>query len=79
MRRFLEGFLEARNKYLPLPEPLPLHTQVDDPESQDYGNFDFGIDLNDPTTLAQLEGGENSFTAIEDKEKTGELLQKVRG
>lgn len=70
--------MEARNKFLPLPQPVLPNAQVDDPESQDYGNFDFGIDFNDPTTLAQLDGGENSFDAIRDKEKVGDLLQKVR-
>lgn len=77
MRRFIESFLEARVKYLPLPEPTLPSTRVDDPDSQDYGNFDFGIDLNDPTLLAQLEGQENSFSAIREQEKSGELLQKV--
>ena len=54
-----------------LPDP-----QVDDPESQDYADFDFGIDLNDPTTLAQLDDTEDAVAFVKEKEQ-GELADKV--
>jgi hypothetical protein len=78
MRRFVESFLDARAAYLPLKEPVLSNTGADEPESQDYGSFDFGIDLNDPTTLAQLEGPQHSFSSIKDKEQGADFQHKVR-
>ncbi|KXN81525.1 hypothetical protein AN958_04462 [Leucoagaricus sp. SymC.cos] len=66
MRRFFESFLSARAIYLPVKTPtLPIARQ-DDPESQDYGSFDF--DFEDPTTLIQLGCQENSFASIKEAE-----------
>ncbi|XP_006462081.1 hypothetical protein AGABI2DRAFT_143775 [Agaricus bisporus var. bisporus H97] len=66
MRRFIESFLNARCKLLPLPpEPIIPTTHVDDPESQDY---DFGIDFGDPATLALLGDQENDFASIKETE-----------
>lgn len=58
-------------------EPTLPNAQVNDPESQDYADFDFGIDLNDPTTLAQLNDTEVAVAFIKEKEQ-GELADKVR-
>jgi len=76
MRRFIESFLDARAILSPPKEPTLPTPQMDDPESQDYADFDFGIDLNDPTTLAQLDDPENAFASVKEKEQ-GELPDKV--
>jgi hypothetical protein len=76
MRRFIESFLDARATYLPLREPTLPTVPLDDPESQDYGDIDFGIDLNDPTILAQLDGEGNSFASIKNEEQ-GDFVNKV--
>jgi len=76
MRRFIESFLDARAILSPPREPTLPNPQVDDPESQDYADFDFGIDLNDPTTLAQLDGTEDAVAFVKEKEQ-GELADKV--
>jgi len=41
-----------------------------------WDNFDFGIDLNDPTTLAQLDDTEDAVAFVKEKEQ-GELADKV--
>jgi hypothetical protein len=75
MRRFIESFLNTRCKLLPLPpEPNLPAVHVDDPESQDY---DFGIDFNDPTTLALLGDQENDFASIKEKEASVNLVHDV--
>jgi len=76
MRRFIESFLDARAILSPPREPTLPNPQVDDPESQDYADFDFGIDLNDPTTLAQLDDTEDAVAFVKEKEQ-GELADKV--
>lgn len=73
MRRFIESYLDLRANFLPLREPTLPTPQIDDSESQEYASFDFGIDLNDPTTLAQLDGQENGFTSLEQ----GEFPDKI--
>lgn len=57
-------------------EPTLPNAQVDDTESQDYADFDFGIDLNDPTTLAQLDDTEDAVAFVKEKEQ-GEFVDKV--
>jgi len=75
MRRFIESFLNARCKFLPLPsEPSMSAVQADEPESQDY---DFGIDFNDPTTLALLGDQEDGFASIKEKEASANLVHDV--
>lgn len=75
MRRFIESFLNARCKLLPLPpEPIIPTTHVDDPESQDY---DFGIDFGDPATLALLGDQENDFASIKETEVGVNLVHDV--
>ncbi|KAJ3576462.1 hypothetical protein NP233_g425 [Leucocoprinus birnbaumii] len=77
MRRFIESYLDVRALLSPLREPiLPTLQTVDEPESQDYGDFDFGIDLNDPSTLALLDGQANDLTSVKDQER-GEIVDKV--
>jgi len=76
MRRFIESFLDARAILSPPREPTLPNPHVDDSESQDYADFDFGIDLNDPTTLAQLDDTEDTVAFVKEKEQ-GELADKV--